>query len=155
MRVGFTGTRRGMTPEQWMAVHSLLQQWKVTSAIHGACHGADREFDQLVRHLHPLVFMHLRPSNPSQAEWARRQQYGPLDPHRVSVYPEAPPLVRNRAIVSVSDRMIATPGTATEVMRSGTWATIRWARRVGRCLWLVWPDGLVQEEGEAWNPNLS
>lgn len=40
-------------------------------------------------------------------------------------------MVRNDAIVAHSDVLLAFPQTCTEVLRSGTWATIRRARKAG------------------------
>jgi hypothetical protein len=62
------------------------------------------------------------------------------------IWPAKPPLERNHDIVDQADVMIATPRTMQEEQRSGTWATIRYARKKGRELHIIWPDGTIAEE---------
>lgn len=51
---------------------------------------------------------------------------------------------RNHAIVDACRLLIATPrATERAQPRSGTWATIRYAQRKERPVWLIWPDGTV------------
>ena len=58
-----------------------------------------------------------------------------------------PYLERNRAIVDACDILIACPKGMQEEQRSGTWATVRYARRRDRPIVIVWPDGTVTREG--------
>lgn len=53
-----------------------------------------------------------------------------------------PELSRNRAIVGRVDEMVAAPESDVEVLRSGTWATVRYSRRAGR------PVAVVGRAGE-------
>jgi hypothetical protein len=62
-----------------------------------------------------------------------------------SVLPVKPPFERNEDIADMCDILIAAPKAATEVLRSGTWATIRHARRIGRQVVLL---GLTEENKE-------
>jgi hypothetical protein len=55
-----------------------------------------------------------------------------------------PPLERNKLIVARCDLLLATPETQQEVLRSGTWATIRAARRNSKSHTIVFPDGALQ-----------
>jgi predicted Rossmann fold nucleotide-binding protein DprA/Smf involved in DNA uptake len=41
------------------------------------------------------------------------------------------------------DGLIACPQTLKEEIRSGTWTTVRIARRLGRVIWLVYPNGAI------------
>jgi hypothetical protein len=61
------------------------------------------------------------------------------------VLPVKPPFERNEDIADMCDILIAAPKAATEVLRSGTWATIRHARRIGRQVVLL---GLTEENKE-------
>ena len=40
-----------------------------------------------------------------------------------------------------SDILIATPKEKEEQLRSGTWATIRYAKKTKKIVFLVYPDG--------------
>lgn len=57
------------------------------------------------------------------------------------VHEPRPPLERNRDVVDASDVLLACPGGMAEEQRSGTWATIRYARKAGKPVVIVWPDG--------------
>jgi hypothetical protein len=57
--------------------------------------------------------------------------------------PAKPYLVRNHEIVDDSQVLIAAPKEFTEQLRSGTWATIRYARKIGRTVRIVFPDGSI------------
>lgn len=57
--------------------------------------------------------------------------------------PVKKPLDRNRDIVEAAEVLIACPD-GPERQRSGTWATIRHALRVGKPVVIVWPDGRVE-----------
>lgn len=50
-------------------------------------------------------------------------------------------LVRNHNIVLETQEMLATPFQAEEIMRSGTWATIRFARKLWRKVTIILPSG--------------
>jgi len=39
--------------------------------------------------------------------------------------------------------MIATPGEVDEQLRSGTWSTVRFARKQGKPVHVILPDGRV------------
>ena len=59
----------------------------------------------------------------------------------VVVFDPKPPLERNCDIVLDGDLLIATPHGYQEEMRSGTWYTIRQARKRGKKIIIVWPNG--------------
>lgn len=119
MTICFTGTREGMTAKQLRAVAELLRKAKPGRVHHGCCEGADRQFHSLTAPGTRELF----PSNREQQDWAQRRAH-PGD----VIHPMAPPLARNRHMVDRSALVIAAPKTAEEVLRSGTWATIRYAR---------------------------
>lgn len=58
-----------------------------------------------------------------------------------------PYLVRNRDIVEETELLIAAPAKAVEHLQSGTWSTVRYARRFGRPISIIRPDGTVIREG--------
>jgi len=57
-----------------------------------------------------------------------------------------PYLERNHNIVDESELLIACPKSKEEELRSGTWATVRYARKKGVRIILIYPDGSVSEE---------
>ena len=60
-----------------------------------------------------------------------------------------PPLVRNKVIVRETGLLIAAPAQAIEQHRSGTWSTVRYARKMGRAICIIRPDGtLIRESGK-------
>jgi hypothetical protein len=132
--VGFTGTRNGMTPAQRKAVWELLQKENPTEVHHGDDKGADTDFHQLA-HRHKSV---VRVHPPDNA--VRRAFNEGHEVHQVKPY-----LKRNRDIVDNSDVLIATPSSSEEVLRSGTWATIRYAKKQNKKVIQVNPDGSVQD----------
>lgn len=135
--LGFTGTRAGMTPQQRRAVEILLVAYKKYRGAeffaHGDCVGADAEAHKLA------VRVGLKTAGfPSTLEDQRAHcELDWVDTPRA-------PLVRNKRIVAKADVMIACPETADEVLRSGTWATIRHAQKTKTPLLLVLPEGRVQ-----------
>ncbi len=144
MRIGFTGTRKGMTPLQRssLAAHlKHLQNDSLAFAVHtGCCLGADEQFVELCAEVFRCcvrIVGHPGDWGPlvSQAACARSNVLLPCKPH----------LERNRDIVAESECLIAAP-EAAETLRSGTWSTVRHARRLRMPITIVWPDGNVTKE---------
>jgi len=94
-----------------------------TELHHGDCVGADVEADSIARELELDVVVHPPSDSRLRAFCAR-----PGD----VVWQPAPYLERNRDIVDSTDRLVAAPRSDEEELRSGTWATVRYARKVGR-----------------------
>ena len=133
--IGFTGTRAGLTKSQRITLSSLIND---TSIIHGDCIGADEEFHKIGLQNNCSVL--IRPCNlNSQRAFCKGGQI---------IAEPLSPLDRNKDIVNDSDEMIACPSGFEEVMRSGTWATIRYARKSGKKLTIIWPDGSIKIENE-------
>ena len=135
MKVGFTGTRRGMTLSQKLAVRELLLLLQPEAVQHGDCVGADADFHEIATGLGLLV--QIRPCNLSNQR---------AFCHGIVIANEKPPLERNKDIVFDTNLLIACPGGATEELRSGTWATMRYTRKYSKPLYLVWPDGATEQE---------
>lgn len=129
MVIGFTGTSNGMTPNQKQRVSDLLQEFKPSLVRHGDCVGADTEFHQIACSLNIKTCIH-PPDNDSKRAFSQSN----------SILPVKPYLDRNKDIVDMSDMLIATPESVKEVIRSGTWSTVRYAKRVGREVIICNPD---------------
>jgi Na+-transporting NADH:ubiquinone oxidoreductase subunit NqrF len=131
MKVGFTGTQEGMTEKQKQYFDALISKADIKEFHHGDCIGADTDAHNIISkrkeiqiHIHP-------PDNDS------KRAYNESD----YVYEHKPYLERNHDIVDAVDVMIATPKTEQEELRSGTWATIRYARKAGKKLIIISPKG--------------
>jgi hypothetical protein len=137
--IGFTGTQGGMTPKQREAVRywvSLSTQcWHSVVGLHGDCIGADAEFNAILASYDLPRF-----SRPCFIK--RKRAFTDAKP---LAEPEEP-LARNEKIVFDAEEMIAAPKGFEEERRSGTWATIRRARKQHKPLTIVYPDGNMRYE---------
>ena len=140
MKLGFTGTQIGMTTMQLLKVAQFITRNKITDSHSGDCIGADKEFYELVTLANenkdfPRIcrFGHI-PSNNSKRAFCK---------YDVEREPK-PYLERNHNIVNESDYMIATPKEKEEQLRSGTWATIRYSKKVDKKGMIVYPDGTIE-----------
>lgn len=142
MKLGFTGSREGMTDEQKETVRRLLHELKPSEVHHGDCIGADAQFAELSAFwIESDIGVRRRPvvvAHPSNIAGTCAHTSPDLR------YPRKPPLERNRDIVGLSDRLIAAPKSNQEEQRSGTWATIRYALKTATPVTIVWPDGKIE-----------
>ena len=152
MILGFTGTSKGMTNLQKAAVIGYLgglPPFSVEEAHHGACVGADEDFVfALVNFLKEVQMpnVHARPGVFSnRPEDLSKRSEKAIEMSDV-VHEAKTHFVRNRDIVAVCDVLLATPVTGEEQYHGGTWYTINFARRAGKAVVIVWPDGSVTEE---------
>ena len=115
-----------------MLVHTLqylARYSKMTEFHHGDCVGADEQAHTVVRkHFNCSIHGHIPVRTNSRA-------YCKFD----VIYKAKPYLVRNHDIVDMVDLLLAAPYENTEVVRSGTWATVRYARKVNRELIMLRP----------------
>lgn len=113
MRVGFTGTRDGMNERQKIQLAFVLSWLAVASGAsrpefhHGDAVGADAQADVMAGVHYKVVKHPPRSATPKDL------------------------LARNEDIVAAADILIAAPRKSTEELRSGTWATVRYARSKG------------------------
>jgi len=134
----FTGTRTGVTPEQHKALSDLVLSvlYDIDEIRHGGAAGADTQFHSICIHHGVEERVHVYPSN----LWGAKAALSRLDGTLWTAHPAADPISRNHLIVALSDHLIAAPA-GPEITRSGTWSTVRYARKVKRPITLVWPDG--------------
>lgn len=123
--IGFTGTQKGMSPRQKRELEALL--WGLTSCgaqvelHHGDCIGADKEAHDIARQCHAIVHIH-----PARASLKRAHCEGDV------MYVEKENLARNRDIVDAGSLLVAAPDGKRERLRSGTWSTVRYARKTNK-----------------------
>lgn len=137
MNIGFTGTQKGMSDYQKKEVALILLFHRpfcmaediIYQAHHGDCIGADAEFEQLAKEYGYTTYAHPASDTGSKRAYCKSD----------TILPSKPALKRNRDIVNVAGIMIATPGQGYEVLRSGTWSTIRYAKRYGTLIHVIYP----------------
>lgn len=132
--IGFTGTRLGMTYAQRANLTAMMGQVtrKYGGAVtghHGDDAGSDAEFHNLCRDHGWRVVGH-PPDNRAHRAFCE------VDESRE----ELPYLERNGFIVDEGRQgLFAAPAGMQEEVRSGTWATVRCARRLGLPVVILWP----------------
>jgi len=129
MIIGFTGSQKGMTANQFDRLVTLLKDLNPTIAHHGDCIGADDVFHEICLELNIAVVIHPPIENSKRAFCKGSDEILPTKQY----------LARNRDIVNISDELIAVPGEKTEQLRSGTWATYRYAKKIGKTTHLITP----------------
>ena len=134
MKIAFTGTTRGMTGWQMQRLHEALCErakghWQFH---HGGAPGADRQAHYLARE---LGCEDLHVWLPVGKTWA--EEAGTTVHHTRLL-----PLRRNHLVIGGADVVIAAPYQRDEIRRSGTWATVRYARKANITVVLLapWPD---------------
>jgi len=133
--LGVTGSRFTLPYEQLMGLKAVLDLIHPEYIRHGDCTGADimAHTDALSRGIkcivHPPILTKYR---------AFAQDYHEILP--VNDY-----LTRNRDIVDASDVLVALPKTGMEEA-GGTWYTVRYARKRGLPIYIVYPDGTISHE---------
>lgn len=130
---GFTGSSRYVTEGQRIAFLTFVGSHDLSWFRHGDCIKADATAHEIMRAIRPEVHIHGHPpDNPI------KRAFCAFD----SVSEPLPYLDRNKAIVRAANRLLAMPHGMEEA-RSGTWFTIRYARRLHRPIAIFWPDGSI------------
>lgn len=131
--IGMTGTRSGMNIKQKMMFKVLLQRMVAVQLHHGDCVGADDEAHTIAINLGTVCVIH-PPLDPS------------LRAFRVALDIREPKgyFARNRDIVDESEVLIGLPATMFET-GGGTWYTINYAKKVGKPIRIIYPDGTIEE----------
>lgn len=130
-KIGFTGTQRGMTTAQMVALHDYLCE-RIGEFHHGDCVGADAQAHKIAGAIGYDIIGH-PPSNPIKRAWCEC----------VELKPEKPYLDRNKDIVLQTTMLIAVPSEMQEQLRSGTWSTVRYARRLDKAITVILPNGVL------------
>jgi len=125
IKIGFTGTQQGMTPWQKLHVEMILKKAKEDfqeiEFHHGDCVGADSDAHDEARKVGADIVIH-PPENDSKRAFRGSKNIRQPKPY----------LSRNHDIVDETEFLIATPKEKKEVLRSGTWATVRYAKKLDK-----------------------
>lgn len=133
MKIGFSGTRHGMTQKQRYTLERLLDDIVVEEFHHGDCIGADAQAHDVAEHagfpivIHPPTIDRMRAFKRSGAIVLRPKSYA----------------LRNLDIVKSTDLLIAAPRLDHRTYRSGTWMTVGFAMDKLKQLIVIWPTGLT------------
>jgi hypothetical protein len=142
LNVGFTGAQTGMSEKQRDRVREVLTRLRKMSENnsfrYGACVGADSQ--AMLEALHLGYTIVAFPANNVAVS-----KHG-IIPITATVMKATPALLRNHTIVDGCDVLIAAPDGPHERLRSGTWATVRYARRRKAPIVFCWPDGRARKE---------
>jgi hypothetical protein len=136
MKVGFTGTQQGMTMVQADTCAIVLSGLEPVEFHHGDCVGADAQACEIVWRLPWCYEGKIKVvSHPPDNDKKRAHTQAHVE------LPPLPYLERNQKIVDATEILVAAPAAMNEEGRSGTWATVRYARKKGKPVLLVLPDG--------------
>ena len=145
-KFGFTGTSEEVKEEQLITLEKVIKKISRKKNVehhNGMCINSDEIcFDLVTRHIpHADIVMH-PPTNKSKVFSLEDKTYV----NSVVLRKDLDYLKRNMQIVAESDFLVATPKSVAEELRSGTWATIRYARIARIPILIVWPNGSIRQE---------
>lgn len=133
MPTGFTGTQHGLTVAQHATLTQVLSYARPTDFHHGDCIGADAAAHVIAIRAGHQVIIHPPKDAKKRAFCKGHFECEPRD------Y-----ILRNHDIVNSTQTLIACPKSFHEERRSGTWATIRAALKIGKPVTLIVPSGLIR-----------
>lgn len=141
MIIGFTGTQDDLTAKQFDTLLETITTRRPAAAHHGDCIGADKRFHQICAWLNLenpnyQIAIHVHPP-------LENKKRAHCEDDVTEIWPAKDYLVRNHDIVNCVDLLIVCPKTFDEQLRSGTWATYRYAKKQGKEIILILPDGTI------------
>lgn len=139
-RIGFTGTRRGMTDFQRLEFVKIVAHLSATHVnqlieFHqGDCVGSDGQANMIVKNHFGFIRRYGHP--PKDTKF---RAYSPVD---IELEPKEY-LERNKDIVDICDVLISTPRQKEQpknLRGEGTWSTILYAEKKGKKVIKIWPQ---------------
>lgn len=128
MKVGVTGSRNKIPDSTMSRLLAILKEWNASELHHGDCVGFDEQAHRVAVSLGIKTISHPPLNSRLRAYCSADVTHEPL-----------PYLKRNQAIVIASEKIIAAP-SGPEVLRSGTWSTIRFAKKIGKHGIILMPE---------------
>lgn len=142
MKLGFTGTRDGMTEPQRITVLELIKRFSPREAHHGDCVGADEQFHDLCDQLNPYRAEDIWiVTHPPRLRTLRAFCEGHEERPAKDYMP------RNFDIVDECEVLIIAPKQERKPAKlkgSGTWQTEDYAERKRREVYIVYPSGKIE-----------
>lgn len=135
MHLGITGTKKGMTEKQFDVIKEFVKESASLISVfhHGDCIGVDVQTALLIDHYLPDVWIMVHPPD--------KNKYRGFGPWNETQRPK-PYVVRDQDNINLSDYLWAVPD-GPERIRSGTWTTVRMARKKGIPITIIMPDGEI------------
>ncbi len=143
LKLGFTGTHHGMDAFQKESIAllftQLFREYDEIEFHHGDCIGADAQAATILNQLreeqtwsmnHCAVRIICHPGYPPNHP--KETKFRAFTDFNDEVRDPKPFIARDHDIVDETEKMVATPVTEEEETRSGTWTTVRYARKQGR-----------------------
>lgn len=135
--IGFTGTRKGMSDNQSRHFSQIIYNLMFkpfTTLKMGDCIGADLQASKIYVEIMEGAFLDIHPpTNPQYRAWIGIKQLlrGEHSLKEVKIFKEKPYGVRDKDIVDECTLLLAAPlDENKEELRSGTWQTVRYARKI-------------------------
>lgn len=137
IKIGFTGTQKGMTEIQSKTLSTFIFTTLKGEAEfhHGDCIGADTDFHKIVTETYNKIIIH-PPINSSKRSFCNGDIILECKEY----------LVRNHDIVDSTDVLFVAPSGMNEELRSGTWATYRYAMKKEKAIFIFFPNGKVESK---------
>jgi hypothetical protein len=145
MKVGFTGSRFGMTDAQQQEFLILMGKLGAVEFHHGDCIGADDQAATLTRGIElkeegdDRIYEIAIVVHPPEDETHRAS-----NPHWTTMMPPKRHFARNRDIVDETELLIATPNCQPLAMFGDMKYTVEYARKKGKDVYVIWPSGMVE-----------
>jgi hypothetical protein len=158
LKLGFTGTRHGMDEFQKESIAllftQLLREYDFIEFHHGDCIGADAQAATILndlRNSHYSTRTRVRivchpgfpPNHPEETKFRAFTDFND------EVRDLKPFIARDHDIVDETEEMVATPVTEDEEVRSGTWTTVRYARKQNRKVTVLNPKKTIKFDPHA------
>ena len=140
-RIGFTGTQVGMTRQQKVILRLMIAEYD--ELHHGDCVGADAESHVTALELRMIRIVIHPPINKTRAAYSTQIHNNGVT--QIEVRPDDEYHMRDRRIVIETGELIACP-KCEEYLRSGTWTTVRYARKQRVPIHIIMPDGSLKHE---------
>ena len=136
MIIGTSGSRNGMNKiSKNILINELNKINSITAFHHGDCKGVDEEFHNIIRdHDKSINIIVHPPINNSLRSYCNGN----------IIKKENTYLQRNKNIVNQVNLMIFLPSTNQEILRSGTWSTIRYCKKINKKYIIIFPDGSIE-----------
>lgn len=135
--VAFTGSRKGPTQGQRNSIRRFIESFaredRDSIIIHGGAVGVDSAVHGIA--MKAGLWVEIYPGPHTSVDILETPAI---------IHKRAPYLERNHTMVDRCNWVIAVPYEAEEQVRSGTWATVRYARKQDVPVYMIWPDGSIE-----------